>query len=74
MAVPRTKTVEFEVGGVKLYHHFAQDSHGSVSNTFMADGRVVSYSEFNKIIKDSLEEAIPYISTALGMVKTGGTA
>ena len=71
MAIPRTKTVEFEVGGVKLYHHFAQDSHGSVSNTYMADGHVVSHSEFNKIIKDSLSDASAYIAVALGMVKTG---
>lgn len=71
MAFPRSKTSEFEVGGVKLYHHYAQDSHGTIGETYMADGHVVTRTEFLKIIKESLEGAESYIASALGMIKVG---
>lgn len=71
MAIPRTNKVEFEVGGVKLYHHFAQDSHGAISNTYMADGHLVKKEEFLKIIRDSLEGAEHHVALALGMIRVG---
>lgn len=71
MGTPRSRTENFEVGGVKLYHYFARDAHGTVVNTYMADGHEVSHSEFIKIIKDSLSGAESYIGLALGMIKVG---
>uniref|UniRef100_A0AAU8L045 Uncharacterized protein n=1 Tax=Serratia phage Kevin TaxID=3161161 RepID=A0AAU8L045_9CAUD len=72
MATPLGRTANFEVGGVKLYHHHAVDSHGTTAHTYMADGHVVSRSEFLKIIRDSLEDAKPYICQALNLMKFGG--
>lgn len=69
MSVSRGRTVTFQVGGVELYHHFAQDSHGTITNTYMADGHIVSKEEFLKIIQDSLKGAEQYIAQALGMIR-----
>lgn len=69
MSIPLTRTVTFNVGGVELYHYYARDSHGMTTNTYMADGHVVSYEEFHKIIKDSLKGAEGYIAKALGMIR-----
>lgn len=69
MSVSRTRTITFNVGGIELYHHYARDTHGITTNTYMADSHPVTREEFYKIIKDSLKGAEGYISHALGMVK-----
>lgn len=69
MSVSRSRTATFQVGGVELYHHFAQDSHGRITNTYMADGHIVSKEEFLKIIQDSLKGVERYIAQALGMIR-----
>lgn len=69
MSISRTRTATFNVGGVELYHYFAQDSHGTITNTYMADGHMVSKEEFLKIIRDSLKGAERYIAQALGMIR-----
>lgn len=69
MSISRTRTVTFNVGGVELYHHYARDSHGMTTNTYMADSHIVTREEFYKIIKDSLKGAEQHISKALGMIK-----
>lgn len=69
MSVSRSRTATFQVGGVELYHHFAKDSHGTITNTYMADGHIVSKEEFLKIIQDSLKGVERYIAQALGMIR-----
>lgn len=72
MSISRTKTARtatFNVGGVELYHHYARDSHGVTTNTYMADSHIVTKEEFYKIIQDSLKGAERYIAQALGMIR-----
>lgn len=64
MAVPKSYTKTFKVGGFDFYHHHAEDAHGTVSDTYMVDSLSVSRSEFYRIIRESTEDCIGYITEA----------
>lgn len=67
MAVPRSYTKTFNIEDIEFYHHYAQDAHGTVCNTYMLDGLCVSSGEFYRILREVTEEALGYISQANGL-------
>lgn len=69
MAVARSYTKNFNIEGIEFYHHYAQDAHGTVYNTYMLDGRSVSSDEFYRVLRESTEESLSYIINANGLIK-----
>lgn len=69
MAVARSYTKNFNIEEIHFYHHHAQDTHGTVCNTYMLDGMTVNSDEFYRVLLEATEESLPYIMTANGLIK-----
>lgn len=69
MAVPKSFTKNFEISGFLFYHHHAEDSHGTVTDTYIVDGNAVNQKEFYRIIREATEDSIEYVAHANGYYK-----
>lgn len=69
MTTARSYRKNFNIEGIEFYHHYAQDTHGTVCNTYMLDGRPVGSDEFYRVLRESTEESLCYIINANGLIK-----
>lgn len=66
MSAVRTHTQKFSIGEVAFYHYHAQDSHGTMTDTFMVDNKIVSSGQFYLTLRETLQPLQHYVLRSLG--------
>lgn len=69
MPTPHSYIRRFIISEIAFMHHHAQDSHGTIVDTYCVNGEEVSFQEFNLNLQTAVGDAEYYISRACGLIK-----
>lgn len=68
MPVARSTNKSFRLGDYEFCHYHAEDTHGTVCDTYYVDGYLVHADEFYRILREEVQDGKSYIARALGLI------
>lgn len=69
MAYPHSYNRYFTLNGMSFRHHHAQDAHGTVTDTYSVNEKIVSQQVFFDYLQNAVGDAEFYIARACSLIK-----